>query len=254
MIRLRGSFVTSSRHPSSNYYRYIYCRMANTILIVPGNYNHKRKPKCLHIKAAPAPHDPRRVPFSGTMNTFKVASPWTASASSKTLRYLTEWFEHPTSPVDGILAAIARYETFWAAVGSRKGLSAVTASIAPLTAAVALAKKAVGWDNYFGSFGFVLITFGGLCISGSFSFCSCFGSHCIVLVLSRDTHVYRIYVVLDFWFSSWIDVFVSTRINVVNVALLYIKNDAILIPSSFYPKIRVPLNIGPSCIYVLVRL
>ena len=40
-----------------------------------------------------------------------------------------------------------------------------------------------------------------------------------VLVLSRDTQVYCIYVVFDFWFSSWMNVFFSTRINVVNVAL-----------------------------------
>ena len=162
MICLRGSFFISNRRPSSNYYWYIHCRMANTVLLVPGNYNHKRKPECLHIKAAPAPDDPCRVPFPCTINTFKVASPWTASAAPKTLRYPTESCEHPTSPADGILAAIAWYETFWAVVGSRNGLSAVTASIAPLTAAVALAKKAVGWDNYCGFFGLALMTFGGL--------------------------------------------------------------------------------------------
>ena len=177
MICLRGSFVTSNRRPSSNYYWYIHCRKANTILIVPGNYNHKRNPECLHIKAAHAPHDPCRAPFACTINTFKVASPWTASAPSKTLRYLTELCEHPTSPADGILGAIARYEILWAAVGTRKRLGAVTASIAPLTAAVALAKKVVGWDNYFVFLGFTLITFGGLCIFGSFSFCSCSCSH-----------------------------------------------------------------------------
>jgi len=149
MICLRGSFVTSNRRPSSNYYWYIHCRKANTILIVPGNYNHKRKPECLHIKAAPAPDDPCRVPFPCTINTFKVASPWTASAPSKTLRYLTELCEHPTSPADGILAAIGKYEAFCAAVGSREGWDAVAATITPLTTAVALAKKTVRCDNFF---------------------------------------------------------------------------------------------------------
>ena len=90
-----------------------------------------------------------RVPFPRKMNTLKLGSPRTASSASKTLQSLAESCEHPTSPADGILAAIGKYEAFCAAVGSREGWDAVAATITPLTTAVALAKKTVRCDNFF---------------------------------------------------------------------------------------------------------